>query len=109
MLYECNRSYYPYIYERKCYNSCNNSKILNIENGFITKITDTKSEEIKYGRYIYDCHNPWFYNDVHKKICADSMIEYSMFDCNNFTNPNLIPIYDHLVRRTLQCIDKCPK
>jgi len=37
------------------------------------------------------------------------MIEYSITDCNNFTNPNPVPIYDHLVRRTLQCIDKCPK
>ena len=108
-LYECNGSYYPYIYERKCYNSCNNSKLLNIENGFLTNVTDKKSEEIKYGRYTCDCHNPWFYNDVHKKICSDSMIEYSIFDCNNFTDPNPVPIYDHLVRRTLQCIDKCPK
>ena len=108
-LYECTESYYPYVYERKCYNSCNNSKILNIENGFITEITDTNSEDFKYGRYTCDCHNPWFYNDVHKKICSDSMIEYSITDCNNFTNPNPVPIYDHLVRRTLQCIDKCPK
>ena len=105
----CKESLYPYFYENKCYNSCNNSKLLNIENGFITEITNQNSEESKYANYICDCHNPWFYNDVHKKICADSMIEYSITDCNNFTNPNTNPIYDHLVRKTLQCVDKCPK
>ena len=108
-LYECTDSYYPYVYQRKCYNSCNNSKILNIENGFITKITDTNSEDFRYGNYTCECHNPWFYNKVQKKICAESMIEYSITDCNNFTEPNPVPTYDHLVKRTLQCIDKCPK
>ena len=108
-LYECTDSYYPYVYQRKCYNSCNNSKILNIENGFITKITDTNSEDFSYGNYTCECHNPWFYNKVQKKICAESMIEYSITDCNNFTEPNPVPTYDHLVKRTLQCIDKCPK
>jgi len=108
-LYECTDSYYPYVYQRKCYNSCNNSKILNIENGFITKITDTNSEDFRYGSYTCECHNPWFYNKVQKKICAESMIEYSITDCNNFTEPNPVPTYDHLVKRTLQCIDKCPK
>ena len=99
----CKGSIYPYFYENKCYNSCNNSELLNIENGFITK------RESEYANFICECHNPWFYNDVHKKICADSMIEYSITDCNNFTNPNPNPIYDHLVRSTLQCVDKCPK
>ena len=98
----CKESYYPYFYENKCYNSCNNSKLLNIENGFVTK------EETAYSNFICECHNPWFYNDVHKKICADSMIEYSITDCNNFTDPNPNPVLDHLVRSTLQCVDKCP-
>ena len=44
-----------------------------------------------------------------KKICSDSKIEYSITDCNNFTNPNPNPIYDRLIRKTLQCTDKCPK
>jgi hypothetical protein len=102
-LYECQGTYYPYVYQRKCYNSCNNSKLLNIENGFVN-ITENA-----YGRYTCDCHNPWFYNDAQKKICSDSKIEFSIKDCNNFTNPNPIPIYDRLIRRTLQCTDKCPK
>ena len=103
-LYECQGSYYPYIYERKCYNSCNNSKLLNIENGFVEKTTTNA-----YGKYTCECHNPWFYNEAQKKICSDSKIEYSIKDCNNFTNPNPIPIYDRLIRSTLQCTDKCPK
>ena len=102
-LTKCTGSIYPYFYENKCYNSCNNSKLLNIENGFITE------SKTQYSNFICDCHNPWFYNDEHKKVCADSMIEYSILDCNNFTDPNPNPVLDHLVRRTLQCVDKCPK
>ena len=102
-LTKCSGSIYPYFYENKCYNSCNNSELLNIENGFVTY------SQSEYANYVCDCHNPWFYNDVHKKICAESKIEYSIFDCNNFTNPNPNPVLDHLVRRTLQCVDKCPK
>ena len=107
----CKGSIYPYFYENKCYNSCDNDKLLNIENGFITKIEGIEKYNIykDYANYVCDCHNPWFYNDRHKKICADSMVEYSIKDCNNFTNPNPNPIYDHLVRSTLQCVDHCPK
>ena len=100
-LFKCGGSYYPYLYEDKCYTSCNNSDLLNIKNGFITE------NKTKYSNYTCECHNPWFYNDKHQKICADSMVEYSIEGCDNFTNPN--PNYIYFVRKTLQCIDKCPK
>jgi len=102
-LYKCTGSIYPYFYENKCYDSCNNSVLLNIENGFISNKTTAPT----LAKYTCECRNPWFYNDVHKKICSDSKIEYSIKDCNNFTKPNPIPKYDHLVRATLQCTDKC--
>jgi len=88
-LKKCTGTFYPYLFENKCYSSCNSNDNLNIVGGTAIRNPSELSE------YICGCPDKWYIDENKKTICVN--------DC--FSGDK---IFKYLVRKTLQCVNECP-
>lgn len=94
-LEKCTGTFYPNLFENKCYSSCdsNSNTELNIQGG----ISIEKNSELS--KYICVCPDKWYIDESgenKKTICVS--------DC--FSGAK---IFKYLVRKTSQCVDECPE
>ena len=88
-LKKCTGTFYPNLFENKCYPSCDQNVNLNIEGGIAIKSSSELSE------YICGCPDKWYIDENKKTICVN--------DC--FSGDK---IFKYLVRKTSQCVNECP-
>ena len=93
-LKKCKGTFYPYLYENKCYSGC----------GAIPN-TVGKSISNDLASFTCICERPWYYdsNNNNKMHCPgndESGIQY----CKQYTGKNL----NFMIHDTKQCVDKCP-
>ena len=94
-LEKCTGTFYPNLFENKCYSSCDSdiNTELNIQGG----ISIEKDSELS--KYICTCPEKWYIDesDENKKtICVN--------DCFSVSPP-----FNYLVRKTSQCVNECPE
>ena len=94
-LEKCTGTFYPYLFENKCYSSCdsNINTELNIQGGISIE------NDSELSKYICVCPEKWYIdeNDGNKKtICVN--------DCFSVSPP-----FNYLVRKTSQCVNECPE
>ena len=93
----CTGTYYPYLYNNKCYKLC--SDIPDIINGVEIEINS------EYGKLSCGCKNPWYYdtNNLNKKTCP---VLNTINDCSQYSTSGTI--FNFMISDTLQCLNECP-
>ena len=89
----CKGTYYKYLYNNKCYGSCN----------FIVN-TIEKTIDSSLGEYTCFCKKFWYYDidDKNKMICPPDNTDVKK--CRDYINKDV----PYLVEATGQCVNKCP-
>ena len=95
-LKKCTGSYYPYLYDNKCYKDCSYSSDneINAQNAIRYRII---SDLADYG---CKCQYPWYYDesDNNKMMCP-----ISNTDCTSYSQN-----FNFMIKKTLQCVKECP-
>ena len=91
-LKKCKGSYYPYLFEDKCYTGCE----ANIQN---TEGIIIYSNDLAKRRCV--CKKPWYYNAENEMQCPSSS------DSINFCSEYNINL-NFMIHETKQCLEKCP-
>ena len=95
-LKKCKGSYYPYLYDNKCYNDCNS-----IENTIaINAVGVITSSDLAL--YSCECIDPWYFDENKKMICPER--PNSILDCSSYSSP----FFKFMIKKTKQCVNECP-
>ena len=91
-LKKCKDSYYPYLYDGKCYSGCDHISVNSI----------SKDIDNDLAKKTCICQKPWYYDDDNKMHCPDSTEEINY--CSDYSDLNL----EFMIHDTKQCVKQCP-
>ena len=94
-LEKCKGSYYPYLYDDKCYTGCED----NIHNTIGTIIYNN---DLAIRACV--CGRPWYYDDTNNNEMHCPSLSETINYCSDY-NKNL----NFMIHDTKQCVQKCPR
>ena len=102
-LKRCSGSYYPYLFDDKCYNDCRdyiegNNNTINAQNSEPIPIIST------YSDFGCGCKRLWYYEKSknNKLVCIN---DKNITDCTEYSKKS----FKYTVKKTGQCVNECPE
>ena len=94
ILKSCKGTYYNYLFENKCYESCSSS---------YTGVNNLEQRTIdsELTKFICECKRPWYYDpeNDNKMYCPDNSINR----CEDYNNAR-----KYMIDETKECVSQCP-
>ena len=95
-LKKCSGTYYPFLYDQKCYSSC--SIIPNTENAVQVSISSDLA------KYSCQCIDPWYLDQSNNNKMMCPARPNSIEDCLYYNSPTI----EFMIKETKQCLNECP-